>query len=124
MVWRGRFFCFEPRNAQTSVDSNTIMGSAHTYVMPGDPEKKARMIGKDQVEVAFEPEELERLDADAVKAKYDQELEAQKERQGNAEGWFLVLIFQTRGNIAQHDCADDSKKKPRRSDREKKKNLF
>ena len=45
-------------------------------------------------------------DADAVKAKYDQQLESQRERQSGDSG------------------ADDLKRKVRKSDREKKKNLF
>jgi len=71
----------------TSVPTNAMFGSAHTYVLPSassappttskdSKRKEAKKPG--EVAVAFTPEELENLDAGTLKRKYDAQLEAEK----------------------------------------------
>jgi len=73
------------------IDRTALFGSAHTYVIPGVAaaaaaaapapmvaEKKTPKRAAGQVEVALAPEELETLDAETLRRKYQQQVEAEK----------------------------------------------
>jgi splicing factor 3B subunit 2 len=78
-VETGQFYTILEQK-EAHVDQNTLFGSAHTYVVPpigGDKEKKKKA-APGQVELALAPEELEGLDAETLKRKYQQQLETEK----------------------------------------------
>eukprot|EP00808_Paulinella_micropora_P001091 g27255.t1 len=59
---------------KTSVGSGQLFGSQHTYVVPKGVDKRA----PGQIDVSLNPDELEGLDAQTLKRKYDTQLAGQK----------------------------------------------
>lgn len=64
-------------DTQEASVGGALMGSSHTYVIPGQKKAPAGKIG--DVDITLRPEELEGLDEDAIKKKYEQFQEAEKE---------------------------------------------
>mmetsp|Transcript_24463 Transcript_24463/g.46367 ORF Transcript_24463/g.46367 Transcript_24463/m.46367 type:complete len:573 (+) Transcript_24463:224-1942(+) len=68
---------YQVLDTQEASVGGALMGSSHTYVIPGQKKAPAGKIG--DVDITLRPEELEGLDEDAIKKKYEQFQEAEKE---------------------------------------------
>eukprot|EP00959_Pyramimonas_sp_CCMP1952_P346823 7264268-Pyramimonas_sp.AAC.1 len=82
-----------------------LMGSSHTYVVPGAKAQK----GGD-VELTLRPEELEGLDEAAIQAKYEQHQQAEKEQ--NKQEDFSDMV---------NEIANKQKRKAQAKEKESKK---
>lgn len=86
-----------------------LMGSSHTYVIPGTSgAKKVQKPG--DIDITLRPEELEGLDEDAIKKKYEQFQEA--EREANQKEDFSEMV---------NEVASKQKRKAQAKEKEQKK---
>mmetsp|Transcript_10678 Transcript_10678/g.14835 ORF Transcript_10678/g.14835 Transcript_10678/m.14835 type:complete len:579 (+) Transcript_10678:124-1860(+) len=90
---------------KTGVGGTTLLTSGHTYVMPTNTEttqverkaREAKKLKQGAVEVALTPEEMANMSAEALKEKYQQQVEKEKEiRSQSREDVSDVIAEETR----------------------------